>query len=96
MASKELCQLLKYVYCFLLLKHHSTWQVVIPAAGMLKARMSKRKVESQKTEGGVPEIICTLLLQHSLSLTRNRAKLADSNADAMMVNKTSNKSPADQ
>ena len=61
---------------------------------MLKARMSNRKLESQKTEGGVPDIICTLLLQLSLSRTKNSAKLADSKAEAMMVNSTSSRSPA--
>jgi len=65
-----------------------------PVAGMLNDRMSHRKVDSQKTAAGVPEIICTALLQLSRSLTRNRAKLADSRADAMMVNSTSSRSPA--
>ncbi len=61
---------------------------------MLKDSRSQRRVDSQKTEGGVPEIIWTALLQLSRSLTRKRAKLADSSAEDMMVNNTSNRSPA--
>ena len=57
--------------------------------------MSKRKLDIQKTEGGVPEIICTLLLQLSLSRTKNRAKLADSRAEAIIVKRTSSRSPAE-
>ena len=65
----------------------------IPKAGMLKARRSKRKVDTQKTEAGVPEIICTLLLLLSRSRTKNSAKLAERSAEAMMVNRTSSRSP---
>ena len=61
---------------------------------MLKARRSNKKLDSQKTVAGVPEMICTLLLLFPLSLTRKMAKLADSRADAMIVKSTSSKSPA--
>lgn len=65
-----------------------------PKAGMLKASKSKRKLDSQNTVGGVPEIIWTLLELFSRSLTRNSAKLAESEANAIIVNRTSSKSPA--